>query len=155
VAETVVYRPLDIQAWLKLGSQSLKQAPLQAEGDLRKAVTGVVGKAFDIGKSALAGVGGLAIDRIEYRLFEDRVEVVGIGPTKSVPYAQIRRVEGHGRGYRVDAGSLSFSIMPYAYLLVSNVKVPLGWRRNRMEVAFNLLADEIAARAKAPLEEVV
>ena len=152
MAEIVVYRPLDIQAWLKLGSQSLKQTPLQSEGDLRKAVTGVVGKAFDLGKSALAGVGGLAIDRIEYRLHPDRVEVVGVGPTKSVPYSSITKVETQGRGYRVEAGPQSFSIMPYAHLLVSNVKVPLGWRRNRMDVAFNLLADEIAARAKAPIE---
>ena len=154
MAEIVVYRPLDIQTWLKLGSESLKQTPFQSEGDLRKAVTGVVGKAFDFGKSALAGVGGLAIDRIEYRLHPDRIEIAGIGATKSVPYSQIKKVEAHGRGYRIEAGTQSFSIMPYAHLLVSNIKVPLGWRRNRMEVAFNLLADEIAARAKAPLENV-
>jgi hypothetical protein len=155
VAETVVYKPIDIQAWLKLGSESLKKAPVQRSNDLRKTVTGAVGKAFDIGKSALAGVGGIAIDRIEYRLHEDHIEVIGLGPTKTIAYSQIRRIEVHGKGYRVEAGSSSFTIRPYAHLLVSGVKVPLGWKRNRMDVAFHLLADEIAARAKVAFEEAV
>jgi hypothetical protein len=155
VAETVVYRPVDVHAWLKLGSESLKKAPMQRTGDLRKTVTGAVGKAFDFGKSAVAGVGGLAIDRIEFRLHDDRIEVVGLGPTKVVPYESIRRIEVRGSGYRVEAGPLSFSIKPYAHLLVSSVKVPLGWKRNRMDVSFHLLADEIAARAKVDFEEAV
>ena len=155
MAEIVVYRPVDIHAWLKLGSESLKKSPVQRSTDLRKTVTGAVGKAFDIGKSALADVGGLAIDRLEYRLHEDRIEVIGVGPTKNVPYEQIRRIEVHGKVYRVEAGSLSFTIRPYAHLLVSSVKVPLGWKRNRMDVAFHLLADEIAARAKVSFEEAV
>jgi hypothetical protein len=155
VPETVVYRPVEIQGWLKLGSESLKKAPVQRTTDLRKTVTGAVGKALDFGKSALADVGGLAIDRIEYRLHDDRIEVVGVGPTKSVPYEQIRRIEVRGGGYRVEAGSHSFSIKPYAHLLVHGIKVPLGWKRNRMDVAFHLLADEIAARAKVSFEEDV
>lgn len=153
MADTVVYRPVDIQGWLKLGSESLKKAPFIPSGDLRKTVAGAVGKAFDFGKGALADVGGLAIDRLEYRLHDDRVEIVGVGPTKSVPYSTIRRVEVQGRGFRVDAGSHSFSVKPYAHLLVSSVKVPLGWKRNRMDVPFNLLAEEIAARAKVRLED--
>ena len=153
--ETVVYRPVDVQSWLKLGSESLKKAPMQRTSDLRKTVTGAVSKAFDLGKSALAGVGGLAIDRIEFRLHDDRIEVVGVGPTKVIPYEDIRRLEVRGNGYRVEAGALSFSIKPYAHLLVSSVKVPLGWKRNRMDVAFHLLADEIAARARVDFEEAV
>ena len=155
MAETVVYKPIDIQVWLKLGSQSLKQAPVQRSSDLRKVVTGAVGKAFDFGKSALADVGGMAIDRIEYRLHDDRIEIVGVGVTKNVPYENIRRIEVHGKGFRVEAGSLSFAIKPYAHLLVSGVKVPLGWKRNKLDVGFHLLADEIAARAKVDFEEAV
>jgi hypothetical protein len=153
VAETVVYRPVDIQGWLKLGSESLRKTPFQLGNDFRKTVAGAVGKAFDFGKGALADVGGLAIDRIEYRLHDDRVDIVGVGPTKSVPYSSIRRVEVQGRGFRVDAGSNSFGIKPYAHLLVSSVKVPLGWKRNRMDVPFNLLAEELAARAKVKVED--
>ena len=141
--------------WLKLGSQSLKQSPMQRSSDLRKVVTGAVGKAFDFGKSALADVGGMAIDRIEYRLHDDHLELVGVGATKSIPYEKIRRIEVHGKGYRVEAGSSSFVIKPYAHLLVSGVKIPLGWKRNKMDVAFHLLADEIAARAKVDFEEAV
>jgi hypothetical protein len=146
---------VDVQAWLKLGSESLKKSPMQRTSDLRKAVTGAVGKAFDFGKSAIAGVGGMAIDRIEYRLHDDNVEVVGMGPTRSIRYEDIRRIEVHGKGFRVEAGSQSFTIKPYAHLLVSSVKVPLGWKRNRMDVPFHLLADEIAARAKVDFEEAV
>ncbi|MDQ2986715.1 MAG: hypothetical protein M3R13_08320 [Armatimonadota bacterium] len=153
MAEIIIYRPVDVHAWLKLGSDSLRKAPMQSSDDLRRKVTGAVGKAFDFGKGALADMGGLAIDRIEYRLHTDHIEVVGVGPTKSVPYSAIRRIEVHGRGYRVEAGSQSFTIKPYAHLLVSSVKVPLGWKRNRMDVAFHLLADEIAARAKVSFEE--
>lgn len=153
VAETVVYRPVEIQGWLKLGSESLKKAPFQPGGDLRKTVASAVGKAFDFGKGTIADVGGLAIDRMEYRLHDDRIDIVGVGPTRSVPFAAIRGVEVHGRGFRVEAGSQSFTIKPYAHLLVSNVKVPLGWRRNKMDVGFHLLAEEIAGRAKVRIED--
>jgi len=152
VTETVVYRPVEIQGWLKLGSESLKKAPFHVGGDIRKTVTGAFGKAFDFGKGALAGVGGLAIERIEYRLHEDRVEIVGVGPTRTVLFSSIRSVEAQGRGFRIDAGSHTFTIKPYAHLLVSSVKVPLGWKRNRMDVPFSLLAEEIAARAKVRIE---
>lgn len=154
MAETVIYRPVDIQAWLKLGSQSLKKTPVQATGDLKTAVTSALSKAFDFGKSAVADLGGLAIDRLEYRLLDDRIEIVGVGPTRSIPYSSIRRIEAHGHGFRVDAGSQSFGIKPYAHLVVSNVKVPLGWQRNKMEVGFHVLAEEIAGRARVHVEEV-
>lgn len=147
MSETVVYRPVEIQGWLRLGSDSIRRAPLQS-GDLKKTVVSAIGKAFDFGKGALADVGGLAIERIEYRLLDDRLEIAGVGVTKTIPYSEMRRIEAQGKGYRIEAGSLSFSIKPYAHLLVSNVKVPLGWRRNKMEVAFHTLAEEIAARAK-------
>ena len=158
MAEVVIYKPADILRWLKLGSEGLRKdskLPVIAgehnAQTIKKAVGSIVGKALDFGKGAVAAAGGWAIDKLEYRMDASRIEIAGTGLPKAVQYADVQAVRAVKRSFQVDAGSASFTIKPYAWLVVSGIKVPLGWERNGMEVPFRLLAEELAARAKVKL----
>ncbi|MBA3725510.1 MAG: hypothetical protein H0W86_03430 [Armatimonadetes bacterium] len=147
-----VYKPADILRWLKIGSQSLRSVDLKPvkrdEISLKGVVGAALGKALDIGKATVASAGGWAIDRLEYRFHEDRLEMLGAGLPKSILYSEIRSVTSSKRTFQVVYEGGKLTLRPYAWLLVSGVKVPLGWERNGMEVSFELLAEELAARAK-------
>ena len=41
----------------------------------------------------------------------------------------------------------SVNIRPEAYISSGRIKVPIGWERNEIEVPYEMLIDELAARA--------
>lgn len=128
-----------------MGTKTVRQAPVRAAGPrATKGIFEAVSKVVREGKSAIASLASKQLESLEYVLTEDRL-LVG---TKEIPFAAIRSVEmSGGSEFVVRAASKSVSITPYAWLEVAGHRVPLGWLRDGMEVPFELLAEEIAARA--------
>ena len=155
MAAPIVHKPADILRWLKLGAETLRSGmePKVSEAPgFKKAVVEAFGKALDYGKGAVADISSRGIEKIEYRLYDDRFELSGPGASKTVQYRDVKRIDASGRGFKFTTSSGSVSIRPYAWLTVSGVKVPIGWERNGMEVPFELLAEELAARTKTPVQ---
>lgn len=134
-----------------MGADSLRSdmesKPSDAPG-LKKAVIEAIGKAVSYGKGAFADVSSRSIERLEYRLYDEALET----GTKRISYRDIKRIEKSKRGFRIVSGTGGAFIKPYAWLVVSGAKVPIGWERNGMEVPFETLVEEIAARAHTHIQ---
>ncbi len=155
MADPIVYKPADILRWLKLGTETLRSGMEPKVSDapgFKKAVVEALGRALDYGKGAVADITSRGIEKLEYRLYDDRFEFYSPGSTKSVYYKDVKRIETSNRGFKLATSNGSVSIRPYAWLTVSGVKVPIGWERNGMEVPFELLVEELAARTKTPVQ---
>jgi len=141
----VRYRPADVLRWLELGNQTLRQSPLKPAGpDVTKALFEIVGKVVREGKGAIAGIAKKNLEGLEFLLEEDHLIAGG----RQIPYKDVRAIEAEKGGvYQISAGSSSFAIKPYAWLEIAGHKVPIGWLRDGMEVPFELLPEEIAARS--------
>ncbi len=145
MSTTARYRPADVLRWLEMGSQTVRQTPLKPAGpDVTKAIFEIVGKVVREGKGAIAGIAGKQLEGLEFVL-EDLALVAG---NRRIPYSEIRSVE-HEKGtiFHIHATGSPLTIKPYAWLEVAGHRVPIGWLRDGMEVPFELLAEEIAARA--------
>ena len=152
----VRYRPADLLRWLELGAESLRTAgdmKDSPESDIRRAVLHAAGKVFHFGKSAVAEVSRKALAQLEYRLYDDHFEAATATSVKSISYADVKGIEAGKRGaFKVVSSGGNVTIKPYAWLLAAGVKMPVGWERNGMEVPFELLIEELAARTKAPVK---
>lgn len=128
-----------------MGKETARRAPVRTVGpQVTKGIFEVVSKVVREGKGAIAGIASKQLEGLEYVL-TDALLYIG---TKEIPFAAIREIEiVKGSEFIVRAGSRTISIKPYAWLEVARHRVPLGWLRDGMEVPFELLAEEIAARA--------
>ena len=75
------------------------------------------------------------------------------GKIESIAYEAIKGVRIDGDRARLILEKGSVTIRPFAHIVAGRVKVPVGWVRNGMEVPYDLLIEEIAARARREIEE--
>ena len=153
------YKAGEAIRWLETAAQSYRKSakskgkeavdPTRDRSDFKKVganVADAAGALFDLGKSAWADLLHRQADASEYVLQENQFDVVKGGSIKSVEYGRVKEIRTKG-----DTVSLVFdkglvTIKPYAYIVSGKVKVPLGWTRNGMEVPYELLIEELAAR---------
>ncbi len=162
--ETVRYRPGEALRWLQTGADNIRKTA----GERGKSVirqTGVdqkgigenlktaAGALVDFGRGAYAEALSRQAGATEYVLLPDRVDLVKGGKIESVAYQAIKavRMDGDRAVLVLDKGKVI--IKPFAHLVAGRVKVPVGWTRNGMEVPYELLIEEIAARARREVEE--
>lgn len=159
--ELVRYRPADAVRWLQLGAETVrKDAQRQSDtivrGDLQTNIKEgfrlAAGALMDFGKGALADAMHTNAFATEYVLLDDRLEIVRKNKITVIPYQEVKSIR-----YKHDRVTLSYannsaSIKPPAYIQSGKVKVPVGWNRNGMEVPFEVLIDELAARCKIEAE---
>lgn len=159
--ELVRYKPGEAIRWLETGAEDMrKHAKRQGSRvlnrenrhDVRNDLKDVAGALFGFGKSALADLVHRQLQASEYILHEDRMEIVGPTGTRYVPYEEIleMRLKGDRCLVLLDRGKVT--IKPHAYIVSGSLKVPVGWQRNGMEVAFEMLLDELSARAGVNIE---
>jgi hypothetical protein len=157
------YRPPDALRWLEIGAGDVRRnaqrqgaSIVRREGqrtigkDLRQAAGAIV----DIGRSALAELAGSQALATEYVLYDDRFEVVRAGNVRAVPYERVRDIRQNNDRATFILEQGSVTIRPAAYLVAGRVRVPLGWMRNGMEVPYDLLLDELAARCGIEIEHM-
>jgi len=160
--EIIRYRPPEVLHWLELGARDLKQdavrhgrSVVRREGErtIQKDVVQAAQALYDLGKGTFADVMHRSVQATEYTLLEDQVEIREPARTRSILYSKIKRIEwrsGDRATVVLDQGSVT--IKPIAHLVAGAIKVPVGWNRNGMDVPYDLLIDELAARSGVEIE---
>jgi hypothetical protein len=110
------------------------------------------GALYDYGKSAYADVVRKHAESSEFVLQEHHFDIVHNGSIKTIPYLRVKQVVLSGERARLMLDKGSVSIKPVAFVVAGRLKVPVGWARNGIEVPFDLLIEELAARCGLEVE---
>ncbi len=160
--DLVRYKPGEAIRWLESGAADMRKSAKRTgtralakttEGtDIPGGLRDAAGAIYGFGKSALADLLHKQLEASEYVFYEDRLEVITTTGTRYIPFREIQamKVKGDRCILLLDRGKLT--IKPHAYILSGNLKVPVGWTRNGLEVAFEMLPDELSARAGVNIE---
>jgi hypothetical protein len=160
--ELVRYRPGEAIRWLETGATNIrKDAKARGRSLVRQEeartfgqnVRDVAETLSDFGKSAYADLMHARAKASEYVLHEDRLEVMKGGSIKSVPYSRVKAIEFRGDRAQLLLDKGTVMIKPFAYVVAGRLRVPIGWSRNGMEVPYELLIEELAARCGVEVEE--
>ena len=162
--ELVRYRPGEAIRWLETGGDNirrgarnrginlLRQGPINSEtiGENLKTAAGAL---FDFGKGTYAEMMHRQAEDSEFVLQESQFDIVNGGNIRSIPYTRVvaMTLKGDRASLTLDKGSVT--IKPFAFIVVSRIKVPVGWVRNGIEVPFELLLHELAARCGIEVQE--
>ena len=106
----------------------------------------------DLGKSAWADLRASELEGTEYVLLDDHFDIIRGTSIKSIPYKTIKEIEVRGDRSTLVLEKGTVQIKPHAYLVAGSIKVPVGWARNDMEVPYELLIEELAARSGVNIE---
>ena len=162
--ETVRYRPGEALRWLQTGADNVRKAAgergksvfRQTGTDQKRPIENLktaAGALVDFGRGAYAEVLHRQAEAMEYVLLDDRLDLVKGPKIESVSWESIKGVRMEGDRARLILEKGQLTIKPFAHLVAGRVKVPVGWTRNGMEVPYELLIEEIAARARREIEE--
>ena len=162
--ELVRYKVGEAIRWLETGAESirkgaqnkglniLKQNGIDQKtlGDNLKTAAGAI---FDFGKGTYADMIHKQAEDSEYVLQEKQFDIVTGGNIKAITYDRVLAI--HQRGDRtiltLDKGVVT--IKPFAYIVSGRIKVPVGWKRNGIEVPYELFTLELAARCGMEIQE--
>jgi len=157
--EPIRYKPGEAIRWLGTAADSYRKSarqkgkgavdPNRDRSDFKKVganVAEAAGALFDYGRGAWADMLHRQAEASEYVLQDSHFDVVKGGSIKSVEYKRVREINLKGDTISVILDKGSMSIRPYAYITSGKVRVPVGWSRNGMEVPYELLIEELAAR---------
>ena len=163
--ELVRYRPGEAIRWLETGADNIRKGAQNRGLNLLRQGVGIdsktigenlktaAGALFDFGKGTYAEMMHRQAEDSEYVLQETQFDIVNGGNLKSIPYDRV--IALHLRGDRatltLDKGLVT--IKPFAYIVAGRVKVPVGWVRNGIEVPYELLLLELAARCGVEMQE--
>ncbi len=159
--EDVRYKPGEAIRWLQTGAHEIRQsakrhgksfAKREGARSVGRDLRDVAGALTDLGKSALAELAHRQAEANEYVLHDDMAEIVSGGRIRSVAYSEVKAIKlGHDKATLVlEQGSVT--IKPHAYIVAGPLKVPVGWTRNGIEVPYELLLDELAARCGTTID---
>ncbi len=151
------YQPGEAIRWLQQGARSMRkeaerqsQRLVRREGDrtIRKDISEAASALFGVGKSAWADLKHVQASAIEYVLGETDFEVIKPTGAKRYAYDSVTgiKIDGDRAIFTFDKGKLV--IAPYAHIVAGRVKAPIGWRRNGLEVPYELLVEELSARCQ-------
>lgn len=164
LVELVRYRPGEAIRWLQTGAETMRKTASSRSRELVRQTGGdqkgfsenvktAAGAIFDYGKSAYADAVRKHAETSEFVLQPDHFDIVHNGSLKTIPYGRIKRILISSERARLMLDKGSVSIKPVAFVLAGRLKVPVGWLRNGIEVPFDLLIEEIAARSSLEVEE--
>lgn len=155
--ELVRYKPGEALRWFEIGAKDM-MARAKKKGEtvlsntsgrqIKKDLATVAGAVLDAGKGAVADLVHRQALATEYVLGEKGLEIVRPNGVTFVAYSSISTIEQRGDETIIYHDSGKIAIKPLAYLVSGRLRVPVGWSRNGMEVAYGVLADELAARSK-------
>lgn len=161
--EPIRYRPGEALRWLDVGAKDMrKSAARKGRGIVRREGHRTIGKdikeaagaLFDMGKSALADLAHRQAMASEYILEDEVFEVSRGGSSKQYRYEEIESIERKGDRVILALDQGSLTIKPHAYIVSGRIKVPVGWVRNGLEVPYEILLDELAARCGKELKRL-
>lgn len=155
----VVYQAPEIIQWLELeakrASTSGKEKSIAASSkdDLVETVKQYASAALSYGKGAVAGLVQKQAEEVRYELFETGFEFIDIARRIKIDYSEVRKItsKSNDRVQVLYSGG-SITIKPVAHLVSGKYKVPIGWKRNNVEVPYVMLVEELAARCGLEIE---
>lgn len=163
MTERIRYAPGEVLRWIddsrpdgldeaKRKGRSLFQR--EGERTLGRDLRDAAGMVLGVGKSALAQLARRQALAQEFSLYEDDFEILSPGAaTRRIRYLQVQRISWRAQDrvvLELDRGHVT--IKPVAHLVAGKLKVPVGWTRNGLEVPYETLIDEIAARCGLEIE---
>ena len=111
------------------------------------------GAVFDYGKGAYTELRHKQADASEYALLDEHLDVVRGNQIKSIEYDRVRKVEFKNDRCVLVLDKGTQVIKPFAHIVSGKARVPIGWTRNGIEVPFELLIEELAARCNLEIVE--
>jgi len=162
--ELVRYRPGEAIRWLQVGAENIRRGA-QARGRSVVRQTGTEQKPFkenvktaagalmEYGRGTYADLLHTKADASEYVLQERHFDIVRSGSIKTIPYERVKGIEFKGDHAIILLDKGQVTIKPFAHLVAGRAKVPVGWSRNGIEVPFELLVEELAARCGVEIDE--
>lgn len=162
--ELVRYRPGEAIRWLQTGAENLRKGA-QAKGKAAATAGSPDAKAFgenlktaagallEYSRSAYADLIHRQADASEYVLHDKHFDIVRGPNIKTVEYARVHTIDLTKDRAVLELDKGSISIKPFAHLVAGRARVPIGWSRNGIEVPFELLIEELAARCGVELTE--
>ena len=159
--EVVRYKPGEAIRWLESGSEKIRKGALQkAQSVIRREgarsfgrdVREVAGAIFGAGSAAMADFAHRQASASQYVLGETSFEVVKPTGNRRVTYEEVKSIRFDGDRALLELAHGSVVIKPFAHLVSGRVRVPLGWTRNNVEVPYELLIEELAARCDIEVE---
>lgn len=162
--ELVRYRPGEAIRWLQTGAEHIRRGATakglaaaqagtpdaKALGDNLKTAAGAI---WDFSRGAYADLMHRQAEASEYVLHDRHFDVVRGPNIKSIVYDRVQSIELNKDRAVVTLEKGAVTIRPFAHLVAGKVKVPVGWSRNGIEVPFELLVEELAARCNVEFEE--
>lgn len=157
--DIVRYRPGEAIRWLQTGAENIRREARtkgktvvedgKSFGENLKTAASAV---FEFGKGAYAEMMHSQAEANEFVLHENHVDIVRNGTIKSIDYSAVQAMEIHGEKTLLILEKGKVSIKPFAYIVAGKAKVPVGWTRNGIEVPYELLLEELAARCSVELD---
>jgi hypothetical protein len=158
--ELVRYRPGEAIRWLKVGAESARQTAGQRGRDavapdvrdFKTQFKGIANAAADYGRGAYNDMVHRQASANEYVLQDEKFDILQGKKLESIEYARVKAIQ-----FRQDRASVvldkgAIVIKPFAFIQAGRAKVPVGWLRNGIEVPFELLIEELAARCNVAME---
>ena len=134
------------------GMNLIKQAGTDSKTFTENLKT-AAGAIFDFGKGTYTDMMHRQAEDTEYVLQDGQFDIVKSGNLKTIPYDRVVTVhlKGDRATFTLDKGVVT--VKPFAYIVAGRVRVPVGWNRNGIEVPYDLLVLELAARCGVEVEE--
>lgn len=160
-SEVVRYKPGEAVRWLGTGSEEIRRTALQKAQSVFKRegarsfgrdVREVAGAIFGAGTAAVADLAHRQAIASQYALDDEGFEVIKPTGNRRIKYSEVKsiRLEGDRALLELEKGSLV--IKPFAHLTSGRIRVPVGWSRNNIEVPYELLIEELAARCDVEVD---
>jgi hypothetical protein len=149
------YKPPDILYWFDTGSDEAletsrrKGREFSADPkDIKATLKQAAQAAAEFGRGAMADFAWRKLDEICYTLEDESFEAITLTTHRRIAYTNVTGIMADKNDkfvIRHTEGSLV--IKPVAHLSSGSVKVPIGWKRNDIEVPYLTLVEELAARS--------
>lgn len=160
-SDLVRYKPGEAVRWFATGSEEIRRGALnkaqsvfKREGarSLRRDLQETASALLGAGSAALADLAHRQAVASQYVLDEEGFEVVKPTGNKRALYADVKAIRMEGDRALIELTKGSIIISPFAHLVSGRAKVPVGWSRNGVEVPYELLIEELAARSDVEID---
>jgi hypothetical protein len=153
----IYYKPADAIHWLEPASRATKDGGKKKAKKEDKKLTDSIRQGFsaaaEFGSNAMTDLRHRRMDEVLYLLNEESFEAITLSTHKKIEFEKVKAIVGEDKDrFRVDYDGGSLTIKPLAHLVSGRARVPIGWKRNGIEVPYTLLAEELAARCGVEID---
>lgn len=157
----VTYQPAEVMHWFDTESKRTNATARAQTKDIARATNEegllpglkqAASAALSIGKGAYGSVVQKQAAETRIDLYESGFEFIDLTRRIKVDYSQVRQIVAKaGDRYQILYNGGSVVVKPPAHLVAGKYRVPVGWRRNGIEVPFLTLIEELSGRCSVEI----